>query len=138
MRSSLPEVLPPDLAEAQARFEAWRRERRGQTRIPRELWSAAAALVPVHGATRVSTVLRLSYADLKRHSADNPPPTSGPASCPPSVSFIALPPGLALGQTHREACIELAHPSGATLRLSLPDSALDLPALLAAFLRGAS
>lgn len=138
MRSSLPEVLPPDLAQAQARFERWRRERRGQTRIPLELWNAATALVPVHGATRVSTVLRLSFADLKRRAAVEPAASSRSASGPPSVSFVAFPPGLALGQTPREACIELAHPSGATLRVSLPDSAVDLPALLAAFLRGAS
>jgi hypothetical protein len=59
-------VIPSDLQELSARFEDWRRTRRGKLPIPEPLWAAAAELARSHGVCRTAQVLRLEYKKLMR------------------------------------------------------------------------
>jgi|RhiMetdeSRZDD1v2_1073273.scaffolds.fasta_scaffold1173038_2 hypothetical protein len=54
------------MEEVQARFNQWRKTRRGRSRIPDELWAAAGELARKHGVNRISRVLRLEFNHLKR------------------------------------------------------------------------
>jgi hypothetical protein len=54
------------LEEARERFEAWRQNRKGKTRIPDELWSAAVAIARKEGVSRTATELRVEWNHLKR------------------------------------------------------------------------
>jgi len=56
----------PPLAEVQARFAEWRKNKKHQRRIPEELWTAAVQLSFEHSIHKISTSLSLSYADLKK------------------------------------------------------------------------
>jgi hypothetical protein len=57
------------LEEAKARFEEWRRDRRGKAAIPDELWAAAAEVARREGVSRTSTELRVEWNHLKRRMA---------------------------------------------------------------------
>jgi len=59
-------VIPSDLQELSARFEDWRRTRRGKLPIPGPLWAAAAELARSHGVCQTGQVLHLEYKKLKR------------------------------------------------------------------------
>ena len=54
------------IEEVQARFDQWRKMRRGRSRIPEELWAAAGELAREYGVNRVSRALRLEFNHLKR------------------------------------------------------------------------
>jgi hypothetical protein len=66
------------IEEAKARFEEWRRNRRGKARIPAELWSAAVAVARKEGLNRTARELHVAWDDLKRRmeaaSAASPKP----------------------------------------------------------------
>lgn len=57
--------LPREVSTVRARIDHWRDSRQKQSRMPAELWSAAAALAVEHGIHRISQALRLSYDSLK-------------------------------------------------------------------------
>ena len=57
--------VPPGLARARVRFEAWRRKQKPRARIPDRLWKLAAKLVAAHGLHRTSAALKLDYYSLK-------------------------------------------------------------------------
>ena len=59
-------AVPTDLHELSARFEDWRRTRRGKLPIPEQLWEAAAELDRSHGVCQTAQVLHLEYKKLKR------------------------------------------------------------------------
>src|SRR3954452_5371741 len=65
-RSKTPVV---SLEEAKARFEEWRRNRRGKARIPAELWSAAVEVARKEGINRTAKELHVAWDDLKRRVA---------------------------------------------------------------------
>jgi len=52
--------------EVRARFEEWRKNRRGKSPIPDELWSAAAQLARKDGINRTAAELHLDGGKLKR------------------------------------------------------------------------
>ena len=54
------------LAGLRRRFEQYRRARKVRTRIPEELWDAAAKLAGRLGIYRTCEALRLNYYDLKK------------------------------------------------------------------------
>ena len=56
----------PGIDEIRARFEDWRQTRRGKTRIPDELWSAAIAVARRDGVNQTAAALRLDGGKLKR------------------------------------------------------------------------
>jgi hypothetical protein len=59
----------PTLEEVRKRFETWRRGKKPHSRIPKSLWSAAAAVCIEQPIYRVSQALRLNYSELKRRVA---------------------------------------------------------------------
>ena len=56
----------PGIDEVRARFEDWRKTRRGKARIPDELWSAAIAVARRDGINQTAAALRLDGGKLKR------------------------------------------------------------------------
>ena len=66
--------------EVRARFEEWRRNRKGKSPIPDELWSAAAQLARKDGINRTAAELHLDGGKLKRLMAEKTRPgKSAPA-----------------------------------------------------------
>ena len=105
----------PQLAKLARRLQSWRAVRKARERIPQQLWEAAAKLAAIHGVSRVSTALRLSYSDLRRRTAKstNPVQMIGP-------TFVELPPPLSSGAgTFVGDTLDLLTPGGARLVVRL-------------------
>ena len=74
------------LEEAKGRFEEWRSNRRGKSRIPAELWSAAVEVARKEGINRTARELHVAWDDLKRRMA-----TTGEVQRQPgSPAFVEL------------------------------------------------
>ena len=77
----------PGIDEIRARFEGWRQTRRGKTRIPDELWSAAIAVALRVGINQTAAALRLDGGKLKRLMLAAKPL---PRKTMPPVTFVEL------------------------------------------------
>jgi hypothetical protein len=118
--------LPKDLVRARSRFQAWRRLRKGGSRIPPSLWRLAIGLASDHGISRTAAALKLDYYSLKKQveAAADEPQSSGPA-------FVELPAPLMGG---KQCLIELENGSGATKRVQLVGyEAADVEAIARSF-----
>jgi len=104
-------ALPKDLLQGWSRFQAWRKQRHGRSRIPPPLWALAVRLVKTHGISRTATTLGLDYYSLKKQVevAASRPASSGPA-------FVELPAPVVVA---KQCLFELDHGAGATLRVQL-------------------
>lgn len=104
------------LAELRHRFGMWRHRRSRGTRIPEELWHAAAQAAREHGVCKTSRQLGVDYYTLKRRLTG-----SAPAGDPVGVEFVEIPQKvLAAGP----GCVlELQDPKGTRLRVELRDAA---------------
>lgn len=115
------------------RLKAWRESRPRGKRIPEELWQAAANLARVEGLNLTARALRLDYYDLQRRLGCTPrarQPKAAPAT------FMELPPPDRAARLEEGGTVELLKPSGARLRIHLPDTrAQDLLPVVRAFLR---
>lgn len=130
---TLPRTEPPQLHLLAQRLKAWRAARSRGQRIPDGLWSAAADLARVHGLSRTSAALNLSYYDLKRRLVAGRIQRRRRLTPAPFVEVA--PPALAPDLGER-GTVELVQASGARLTLRLPNaSASDLLALVPLFLR---
>ena len=117
--------LPPDLARARDRFQAWRERRTGRDRIPRALWALAVRLAKAHGVSRTAGALGLDYYTLKERAgaAVSGPPASSPA-------FVELPSPI-LGKA---GVFEFDDGAGFTMRVQLTGyDAADVEALARGF-----
>ena len=131
--STEPRLEPPQLQPLARRLKAWRTSRTRGQRIPDELWKAAADLARVHGLSRTSSALKLSYYDLKRRLVVGRIQRRRRLTPAPFVEVA--PPALAPDLGER-GTVELVQASGARLTLRLPNpSASDLLALVHLFLR---
>jgi len=119
-RSKKPTV---SLEDAKARFEEWRRNRRGKAPIPDELWAAAAEVARKEGVSRTSTKLRVEWNHLKRRMAA----ASGTASKPALPRFVEL--VAPRGESLPECVIELEG-RRAKLRIQLKDASASYLAAL--------
>jgi hypothetical protein len=131
--STAPRTETSQLHPLAQRLNAWRSARTRGQRIPDELWKAAADLARVHGLSRTSSALKLSYYDLQRRLVAGRRPRRRRLTPAPFVEVA--PPALApeLGE---RGTVELVQASGARLTLRLPNpSASDLLALVHLFLR---
>jgi hypothetical protein len=54
------------LGDVRRRFQSWRKRRARGTKIPPELWKAAADLAREHGVSKTSQELGVDYYSLKR------------------------------------------------------------------------
>ena len=97
-RSKKPTV---SLEEVKARFEEWRRNRKGRATIPDVLWAAAVEVARTEGVSRTSTELRVEWNHLKRRIAAAERASSKPA-LPRFVELVAP-----RGEAPRECVIEL-------------------------------
>jgi hypothetical protein len=75
--------------QVQARFEDWRRKRRGRAAIPDELWSAASELARRDGVNRIAAALHLDGGKLKRRMAVAGTTTARRTMPPAFVELIA-------------------------------------------------
>ena len=115
--------------EVRARFEEWRQNRQGRSRIPDALWSAAVELARKDGINRTAAELHLDGGKLKRLMAAK-------ASRQPSPAFVELLTPRAISVP--ECMIELEGRRG-TVRIQLKGaSAADLADLSRALWEAAS
>ena len=122
-----PALFIPTLAEVKARFADWRKNKKHRRRIPEDLWTAAVRLSPEYSLHKISTVLSLSYTDLKKRiNSDKTPTCTGPA---PDFIPIDIPP------THNAECIvEMEHRNGNKMRMHFKGKAdLDLQVFVESF-----
>lgn len=128
MGASDRQELPLDLARGQARFRAWRAQRKAGDRIPRALWALAVRMANLHGVNRTVLAFGLDRQYLQRRIASTGAPAEGLASTP---AFVPLPtPNL----TRKECRIELDNGAGATMRVQFSGyDAADLEALSRGF-----
>ena len=125
--STTPRLDPSQLQPLAQRLKAWRSARSPGQRIPEELWKAAADLARVHGLSRTSAALKLSYYDLQRRLL---------AGRMPPAPFVELAPSAPPPSLGERGTLELVQASGARLTLRLPKaSARDLLPLVHLFLR---
>lgn len=105
-------LFTPTLAEVQARFTDWRKNKKQRRRIPEDLWTVAVRLSPEHSLHKISTALSLSYTDLKKRiKSDKTPPTIGTS---PSLDFIPID----IPPTHNAECIvEMEHRNGNKMKM---------------------
>lgn len=65
-----------DLPLLQTQLDAWRQRQSGRSRLPAELWEAAAALARTEGVSLVARVLRLGFYRLQREARKRRLPVS--------------------------------------------------------------
>jgi hypothetical protein len=119
-RSKKPTV---SLEEVKARFEEWRRNRKGKAPIPDELWAAAVEVARRDGVSRTSTELRVEWNHLKRRMAA----VSGMSAKPALPRFVEL--VAPRGDSLPECVIELEG-RRAKLRIQLKDASASYLATL--------
>jgi hypothetical protein len=107
-----------ELVEAKRGFDQWRRNRKGQRRIPDRLWRMAAKAAAIHGVPGTARWLGLNPARLKQRvdglAQDQASPWVGPR-------FLELPwPG---GSAVAECLLEMEGQDGSKLRIQLKGEA---------------
>ena len=140
MRTRTPRHLPARLEGLRRRFDRWRWTRKGRSRIPEALWTAAVKAAGTYGLHRTAQTLRLDYYTLKRrleaggsHRVSGGKVASRHLSDPQAVAtFVEL--GRPASGSARECILELADPGGAKIRVHLKGcEAPDLAALSRSF-----
>lgn len=58
--------LPAGLCGVRRRFEHWRRNRKGLSRVPTSLWAAAVKMAGRFGVSRTAQVLGVNYNALRK------------------------------------------------------------------------
>jgi hypothetical protein len=120
--------LPEEVEAVRQRIEDWRRTRVKRTRMPEELWQAAAALARTHGAWAISQALRVRHDGLQSRIDTAPESDRTPAA-----KFIEV--GTRAGRTDRgDTTVELTRPDGTRLTVRVAGGrGFDVDALVAAF-----
>jgi len=119
-RSKTPTV---SLEDVKARFEEWRRNRKGKAAIPDDLWAAAVEVAGREGVSRTSTELRVEWNHLKRRMAVAQRKSS--QAEPPRFVELVAPPERGLP----ECAIELEG-HGCKLRIRLKGASASYLAML--------
>jgi hypothetical protein len=123
-----------DLHQLERQLQSWRRSRRGQRRLPGEVWEAAVVLGRTHGLSRVARALRLDYHKLQRLSQDRARVAVGPSAsaCPPGFVEMRY---ASLGAEPGTCRVELGNGQGATMTVHLPNDTRAVLRLVEAFWR---
>jgi len=125
--------LAPQIESIRQRLERWRRNRKQRSRIPEELWTAAAELGRRYGLAKTAMALRLDYYSLKERIEAG---GDGPGSCQVNVrpAFVELVPQPTTAAS--ECTVELEDPSGVRMRIHLKGTTVpDLTGLSDSFWR---
>jgi hypothetical protein len=121
---------PPTLEQVREQFELWRQSREKRSAIPDTLWQAAVNLCQEHTISKVSSTLRLNYAELKHRV--HVFAVSHPVPCMTASNFIEL--NMSPSKVASECIVEMSDQKGATLRMHFKGEAgLDLLELGRAF-----
>lgn len=114
-----------DLAALHRQVTAWRRAQPGRSRLPEDLWAAAAALAGSEGVSWVARALRLDYHRLKRRCAQGSGDASRPAASP---AFVEVQLGPSIPEPTPRWRIELHDESANRLTIEMGN---EIPALVA-------
>jgi hypothetical protein len=116
------------LQQLKKRFDEWRAVRAPRSRLPEELWAAAAEIASQQGMYRVAKALRLDYSALKKRvSAASSAPAS-PAAPPTFVELLN-----AACPTSAECLIELEGAGGGRMRIQIKISPPEVASLIRAW-----
>jgi hypothetical protein len=126
MRDRTPDRIPAEIEATRTRFETWRRKRRGQERIPENLWSEAVEVARRCGTWPTAKALRLDYNKLKQRSVGSRERQAANSSTA-CVEVIAPEMGVSSG------IVEMENGRGARMRIEWKGAAADLVALSRTF-----
>jgi hypothetical protein len=112
-----------EIAEAQQRFENWRRDRKRGERVPADLWGTAVALAKEHGVWPTAKALHLDHSRLKRHVGNDEEDEE-------SRAFVELIPQ---GGMLYSCTVEMEDGRGARMRVELKGATVDVTALSRTF-----
>ena len=122
-------LIAPSLEQVQQRFESWRQRRKKRTRIPQNLWKAAAALSETYSISQLSKALRVNHTTLKNQVAKF---ATLESSLSDGSAFVELP---ALAESFLESSIEMIKSDGSVMRMHVKGAGcLDVVELGRAFL----
>ncbi len=105
---------PDRLSEVCRQFERWRKDRRRGTRIPEDLWQAAADVGRQVGVSKTAQELRLDYYTLRRRTESAL--DARPAPKASEGRFLEIPLG---APAIPECVLEIEDPRGIRLRVEL-------------------
>lgn len=115
------------------RLEAWRKNRKPRSRIPEQLWNAAAELARSYGVNKVARALHLDYYNLKERRDGIIRTDTGTAAGQSASSFIELMSGR---ESQAECVIDLESANGAKMRIHFRGRVVpEATALCAEFLK---
>ncbi len=106
---------PDRLSDVRRQFERWRKGRRRGTRIPEDLWQAAADVVRQVGVSKTAQELRLDYYTLRRRTESALEARPAPKA-PSEGRFLEIPLG---APAIPECVLEIEDPRGIRLRVEL-------------------
>ena len=120
------------MSAVQARFAAWRKNKKDRRRIPEDLWKAAVLLNNEYSLNQISRTLSLSYSELKKRIKSHQQLHACRRT--PSQNFISID----MPQMHSAECIiEMEHNNGNKMRMHFKGKAdLDLQSFAESFWRG--
>ena len=122
-------LITPSLEQVQQRFESWRQRRKKRTRIPQNLWKAAAALSDAYSISHLSKALRVNHTALKNQVAKFNTPDPRLTDVSP---FVELPVPV---EPFLNASIEMIKSDGSVMRMHVKGAGcLDVLELGRAFL----
>jgi hypothetical protein len=104
------------LEDVERGFRQWREGHKTGTRIPPQLWAAAAELAREHGVSRIAKKLGLDFGSLKMRM-EGVAGAAGATAEPRFVEVFAAP--AASAEVMRECVIELENEHGAKMRVEL-------------------
>ena len=122
-------LIAPSLEQVRQRFESWRQRRKKRTRIPQNLWKAAAALSETYSISQLSKALRVNHTTLKNQVAKF---ATLESSLSDGSAFVELP---GLAESFLESSIEMIKSDGSVMRMHVKGAGcLDVVELGRAFL----
>ena len=119
------DTFPPAVAAVRQQFEDWRAAQTRRRSLPKELWQAAAALLPRFPLALVARACRLNARQLKQHAHGSARPTPAPTTFR-TVTPVALQQAAGLSaRPAAEVRFALTRRDGTQLQITCPaDSVL--------------
>jgi hypothetical protein len=133
MRSAL--FSRTNLQQLQRQLDSWRQSQRPRSRLPDELWSAAATLAATHGVSSVAGQLGLEYNKLRRKLESSAPRSASRGSAAAPKGFVELPALDWPNGAGRAWTVELWDGGRAKMTVQMSGEASALIALAEAFWR---
>ncbi|MBA3914756.1 MAG: hypothetical protein H0X25_13110 [Acidobacteriales bacterium] len=122
--------IPEEVEQLRRRFDEFRNAQPGRSRLPENLWAAAAELARRYGVNPTARALRLDYTGLRKRVKNQDRPKRKRVATPPSfLEFVA--PG---AKAVTNCTLEVESAQGGKLRLELKAMATtELANLIRAF-----